>query len=333
MRPLISIIVPVYNVEDYLERCITSLVNQTYPNLEILLINDGSTDGSLPICKAYETKFPQVVRVFSQANNGQSSARNSGLRNATGDLIGFVDSDDWIERDMYEYLYNLLSANNAEVSQINFIMSKKFPFLVENKQEQLELFEDKEILQYFMTTTTNTTGSYSVCRCLFKRELVNNLFFREGKINEDVDYKYIALSRANKFVVSNQIKYIYFQGSSSTTRGGLKQKDFDLYDAAEELYRLTQKETYGTIRFLGEVKKARTSFSLLSKIVYYGFADDKLNRKDILRTLQRDLRKGLITLLKAPVGIPRKVLAIIMSISIALPRICFKFFRFLKVVA
>jgi len=219
------------------------------------------------------------------------------------------------------------------VSQINFIMSKKFPFLVENKQEQLELFEDKEILQYFMTTTTTTTGSYSVCRCLFKRELVNNLFFREGKINEDVDYKYIALSRANKFVVSNQIKYIYFQGSSSTTRGGLKQKDFDLYDAAEELYRLTQKETYGTIRFLGEVKKARTSFSLLSKIVYYGFADDKLNRKDILRTLQRDLRKGLITLLKAPVGIPRKVLAIIMSISIALPRICFKFFRFLKVVA
>ena len=328
MRPLISIIVPVYNVEDYLERCITSLVNQTYPNLEILLINDGSTDGSLPICKAYETKFPQVVRVFSQANNGQSSARNSGLRNATGDLIGFVDSDDWIEGDMYEYLYNLLSVNNAEVSQINFIMSKKFPFLVENKQEQLELFEDKEILQYFMTTTT-TTGSYSVCRCLFKRELVDNLFFREGKINEDVDYKYIALSRANKFVVSNQIKYIYFQGSSSTTRGGLNQKDFDLYDAAMELYELTQKEDYGTIRFLGEVKKARTSFSLLSKIVYYGFSDNSLNKKNTIMTLKRDLRKGLGILLKAPLGIPRKVFALVMVVNISIPS---QFFRVLRII-
>jgi glycosyltransferase involved in cell wall biosynthesis len=290
------------------------------------LIDDGSTDKSLSICREYETRFSKVVRVFSQENNGQGSARNYGLRNAAGEMIGFVDSDDWIEKDMYEYLFYLLSENDADVSEINFTMSNRFPCKVDSAQEKVEFYEGKEILRYFMTTTT-TTGSYSVCRCLFKKRIIENHYFREGKINEDIDYKYIALSRTNKFVVSNQIKYIYFQGSNSTTRGGLKKKDFDLYDAAEELYKLTQKESYGTIRFLGEVKKARTSFSLLSKIVYYGFSDDSLNKKATIKTLKRDLRKGLGTLVKAPLGTPRKILAVIMSVNITLPRLGFKLIK------
>lgn len=331
MNPKISIIVPVYNVEKYIGRCVESLLAQTYKNIEILLINDGSTDNSLALCKELEAKYQNIIKGLNQENKGQSSARNYGLQNISGEFIGFVDSDDWIEKDMYEYLHNLIVANDADVAQIDFVMSNRFPFEVKNPQEKLELFNDKEILQYFMTTTT-TTGSYSVCRCLFKKDLLSRLYFREGKINEDIDYKYLALSRAKRFVVSNQIKYVYFQGSSSTTRGGLRRKDFDLYDAAEELYKLTQKEDYGTIRFLGEVKKARTSFSLLSKIVYYGFADNALNKKDTAKTLQKDLRKGLIALIKAPIGTPRKVLALVMSISITLPRLGIKILRCIRIV-
>ncbi len=329
MYPKISIIVPVYNVEEYIGRCVESLLCQTYTNIEILLVNDGSIDNSLVICKEFESKYPNVIKVLNQENKGQSSARNYGLRNATGEFIGFVDSDDWVEKDMYEHLFHILKKFDADVSQIELIMSNRFPLEVKNPQEKLVLYKGKDILQYFMNITTTTTGSYSVCRCLFKKDLLNDLYFREGKINEDIDYKYIALSRAKKLAVSNQIKYIYFQGSNSTTREGLRQKDFDLYDAAEELYKLTQKESYGTIRFLGEVKKARTSFSLLSKIVYYGFADDTINKKDTIKKLKSDLRKDLGTLLKAPLGIPRKILAVIMTISINLPRLCFRLFRFL----
>ncbi|MGE4284436.1 MAG: glycosyltransferase family 2 protein [Clostridia bacterium] len=330
MNPKISIIVPVYNVEKYIGRCVESLLAQTYKNIEILLINDGSTDNSLALCKELEAKYQNIIKVLNQENKGQSSARNYGLQNISGEFIGFVDSDDWIEKDMYEYLHNLIVANDADVAQIDFVMSNRFPFEVKNPQEKLELFNDKEILQYFMTTTTTTTGSYSVCRCLFKKDLLSRLYFREGKINEDIDYKYLALSRAKRFVVSNQIKYVYFQGSSSTTRGGLRRKDFDLYDAAEELYKLTQKEDYGTIRFLGEVKKARTSFSLLSKIVYYGLSDDSLNKKNTIMTLKRDLRKGLGILLKAPLGIPRKVLALVMVVNISIPTQIFRVLRIIR---
>ena len=104
MRDSISIIVPVYNVEKYLEKCIDSILNQSYQNLEIILIDDGSTDNSGSICDEYKKK-DQRVQVIHQKNQGQSSARNAGLNIAKGSYIGFVDSDDWIEQNMYEKLY------------------------------------------------------------------------------------------------------------------------------------------------------------------------------------------------------------------------------------
>lgn len=113
--PLISIIVPVYNVKDYLEKCLQSICVQTYKNLEIILIDDGSSDGSGELCDLFAQRDGRI-KVIHQTNAGQSAARNRGLAVAQGEFLGFVDSDDWIEPDMYEFLYHLLKENGADIS-------------------------------------------------------------------------------------------------------------------------------------------------------------------------------------------------------------------------
>ncbi|MBQ8615735.1 MAG: glycosyltransferase, partial [Clostridia bacterium] len=115
----ISIILPVYNVENYLDKCLTSLVNQTYQNLEIILVNDGSPDNSGEVCENWAKKDSRI-KVLHKANGGVSSARNFGLDNATGDFIGFIDPDDFVELDMYEKLLNALNSQNATMAMCRY---------------------------------------------------------------------------------------------------------------------------------------------------------------------------------------------------------------------
>lgn len=317
--PLISVIVPIYNVEQYLSRCVESLLNQTYSNLEILLIDDGSNDNSWKICCDFEKKFP-YVRAYRKENGGQSSARNLGLDKAKGEYIGFIDSDDWVSHDMYEYLYSLIRDNNADLSQCNFMLSYSCEDKPKSDEYKIEsIIGRNEILEYFMTTTT-TTGSYSVCRCLIKNEIVKKYRFREGKINEDIDFKYNIFSDCNHIVVSDKICYFYFQSGNSTSSGKLRIKDFDLIDAAEELRRLTDKESYGNIKFLGQVKVARSAFSLLCKIAYFGISDEIENPKLLIKKLTKEHRSNVITLLKAPIPLSRKVLTLLLAIHINMVR-------------
>ena len=116
---LLSVIVPVYNIKrEYLERCIASICNQTYKNLEILLVDDGSTDGSGAVCDEFAKK-DERIRVFHKENGGSSSARNLGIENATGEYLGFIDSDDFIEPDMYELLAEAIQKHQVKMAQIS----------------------------------------------------------------------------------------------------------------------------------------------------------------------------------------------------------------------
>lgn len=320
--PLISVVVPVYNVEEYLYRCVDSIRNQTYYNLEIILIDDGSTDNSGTLCDEI-AMADNRVKVIHKKNGGLSSARNAGIEASTGIFVGFVDSDDWISPDMYEYMLWLLTTWNAEIAQINYKKTPCFSMDVDEQKEKLEVLTEKEILQHYMSAST-ATGSYSVWRCLFKKKVLNELSFREGKINEDIDFKYKVLQKCNIYVESNLIKYFYFQSTGSISTSGLRKRDFDLYDAAEELYRLTQDEEYGTICFLGEVKKRRTAFSLLSRIAYYGIQDTSIDRKQTIKKLTKEHRKNLTILLKAPIPLNRKTAAILLAIHIKMLEIPLK---------
>lgn len=326
-NPLISVIVPIYNGEKYLTRCIDSIRNQTYENIEIILVDDGSSDNSGKICDEIANEDSRVI-VIHKKNGGLSSARNVGMQASTGKYIGFVDSDDWIAPEMYGYLMRLIKSSDSDIAQIECKFAREYSFETEKCKPIEEVFEGKEILQYYMTTTT-ITGSYSVCRCLFKKESISNLHFREGKINEDIDFKYKALANCKRFVQSNLVKYFYFQSTGSISTSGLKRRDYDLYDAAEKLYKLTKDENYGSIRFLGEVKKKRTAFSLLSKIAYYGVSDPSIDKQKAVKNLTKELRHNLPTLLKSPMKVNRKIVAVLLSINIHLVEIPLKWLRLL----
>lgn len=117
---MISVIVPIYNSEAFLEKCLNSILNQTYPNIEIILVNDCSTDSSGLICKRYQAQNNNIRYYEMKENRGVSHSRNFGIENAKGSLIGFVDSDDWIESDMYSSLYEVLTEHNVPLVSANF---------------------------------------------------------------------------------------------------------------------------------------------------------------------------------------------------------------------
>ncbi len=182
MTSKLSIIVPVYNVEHYLSLCLDSILNQLYRNIEILLINDGSTDNSWNICKKYQEKDSRI-KCFIKENGGASSARNYGLKKATGDYITFVDSDDTVSEDIYSSNMRILK-NNTDIDFLIFpsifwykspqqYLRTHEPFLYKNKEKFLkELYYTREI-------------AGTVCNKIFKRKLFDNISFEEGMIFED----------------------------------------------------------------------------------------------------------------------------------------------------
>lgn len=315
----VSVIIPVYNVAPYLRRCVESVLCQSYENKEIILVDDGSTDGCDKICDEYGAGYSQI-RVLHKKNGGLASARNAGLDIATGDYIEFLDSDDWIAPDTIGYCMALLhSRENIDVVQFGIAEVSSQDEKYKTLREHLEILTStKDILWHLMYHSTVTDTYYSVCRCIFLRELTKNLRFPEGKINEDIAFKYKLLQRAGGMIDSNQIKYFYFQASGSITTGGFRKKDFDLYDAAAEIRDLTADETYRKINVYGKIKYARTSLSLLCKISYFGFADDSLDKKETVRRLRKEVRQNLWLLLRSPMKFSRKVLALSYAISFRL---------------
>ena len=185
----ISIIIPVYNVEPYIKKCLESVINQTYTNLEILCINDGSTDNSGKICEDY-AKQDKRIRVFHKANGGLSSARNIGLRNFTGDYIGFVDSDDWIEPNMYELLYNLAKEKDVAVSVAGFSNDTDTATIPRNNVKPISnaILTQKEMLSYVFKLNYYNAFHIIVCNKLYSAGIFlrNNVFFDEQlKFGED----------------------------------------------------------------------------------------------------------------------------------------------------
>ncbi len=225
MSALVSIIIPVYNVEEYVAECIESVINQTYKNLEIIIVNDGSTDNSLLICETY-AKQDIRIKIIDKKNGGISSARNAGLENATGEYIGFVDSDDYIAEDMYERLVGACINNNAKASvchAVTFTDGSK-PFI--NTGFIKKDYCTTDIKQIFSNTLIM---SQSLCNKLFKKSLFKNISFPLNKVDEDGYVVYDLLYRAKKVAYVALGGYFYRRRENSyTTRKYVKQ-DADFF--------------------------------------------------------------------------------------------------------
>ena len=175
---MISVIVPVYNVEPYLRKCLDSIVGQTYRELEILVIDDGSTDGSGKICDEYEERDDRI-KVFHTENRGLSAARNLGLNNANGDLIGFVDSDDWIEPTMYELLLKRSEETGADVSCCGFYLHYSDHFTTHPLSSSQIVYEGEKIVTVAME---GSECRHYVWNKIYKKTLFDNCRFPEGML-------------------------------------------------------------------------------------------------------------------------------------------------------
>ena len=235
---LISIIVPIYNVENYLRQCLDSIQNQTYQNFECLLINDGSPDNSAGICREYVAKDSRF-KYFEKENGGLSSARNFGIERSGGAYIIFVDSDDWLENDALHLLYVAMKKENADISigRYNSFDGTRCVYMtyVMDPDDSIEVIEGKGIIDREGTEEVRN-GNWTVAVLkLFKRELLQDLPFPIGKIAEDTYWTWKVLLRASKVVYLNRCVYWYRVGLSDTLSNTWSEKRmYDEIGAREE---------------------------------------------------------------------------------------------------
>jgi len=192
-NPLISIIIPIYKVEDYIRCCIDSILSQTYKNLEIILVDDGSPDNCGSVCEEYSLKDKRI-KVIYKKNGGLSSARNAGLDIASGEYIGFVDSDDWIENDMYESLYNAIIFHKADISVCGRYIASGNKITTISDSEKAEVFTRCEALSELVLDEYSGMKNFAWDK-LYKKELFDNVRYPEGKCYEDIftTYKLFSL--------------------------------------------------------------------------------------------------------------------------------------------
>ena len=311
-KALVSVIVPVYKVEAYLDRCIQSILNQTYANLEIILVDDGSPDKCPVICDQYAKKDARI-KVIHKSNGGLSSARNAGMDIASGDYIAFVDSDDWIEVNMISHLVGMCESFDADVSDIRCIQTDGTK-RIKNDNEMSEVYSGQDIIKRYLFRGLNEQNGapYTVWRKLYKRNIIINERFEEGILNEDICFNYLILDKCHTYVESNQIMYNYFQNEASITGGKLRRKDFDLLKVCDNLVQLAKSSNNMEILELAEMKKARSYFSLLMRAALNG--TDGV-AEDELVALQKNLRKNLKILLKSPMSSSRKAICLSFAIS------------------
>ena len=226
MEPKISIIIPVYNSEVYLKRCIDSVLNQTYQNIEVILINDGSIDQSREICDSY--KENRKVKVKHIKNSGAGGARNIGLKLATGDYISFVDSDDWIHPEMLKVMLSVLKRNNVQLVECDLI---KVDSVLENSNIGNNY---RIILESRMDTLKRIIKNqrFSVVIRLYKKELLNNIFFIENIMSEDVYFTYRVISKINALARIPLALYYYYYNAQSVTKQPYSLKQLDTLDSA-----------------------------------------------------------------------------------------------------
>ncbi len=293
MDEKISVIVPIYNVEKYLRNCIESIINQTYLNLEIILVNDGSTDKSLSIIEEYSYK-DERIKVINKANGGLSSARNAGLEIAKGTYISFIDSDDWIELNMYEVLIENITKYNAEISIISTKTVDECGNVLEYNTElidkDIEVFNKQEIMSKYLL------GSWiPAWDKLYRRELFDKIRFPIGKINEDEAIMLKVFDQINSVVVSNKVMYNYVKRPMSITTSNFSEKKFDWLNNAYNNMKYVE-EKYPNVLLQAQSRYFKSMLSISEQIILGNYSE--FNSQ--VAIISEKIYKNLNTIIKNP---------------------------------
>lgn len=306
MDELVSVIVPVYNVEEYLEDCVNSICNQSYKKIEIIMVDDGSTDNSGVICDRLQ-KIDSRICVFHTDNGGQGRARNIALDIAKGEYIIFVDSDDIIASNMIEELLGLIKAENADIVACDYIKFEKKPVIISQPKKELKEFGRREAV---LDICKDTILKSYVWNKIFKRELFLYKRFSCNKVFEDAELLIEIVGNTEKIVYTNQRYYYYRTREGSTVYQTNRKKFLNELDAYENQLLYAKKECKDGIKWI-ESKIAEIIRDLLD-YGYIDLTDSRVRRmKDIYR------RNILFILFNTHYSIGMKIAAVIISISVS----------------
>ena len=230
---LVTIIVPVYNVEDFIDQCLQSIVGQSYRNLEIILVDDGSTDDSIKICRRY-AKMDSRIKIIEQIHGGPSKARNTGIQAANGAFYTFIDSDDWVEPCMIENLLKLLERYGADVACCNF---DKCEGNLRGKVHKVTMhgeivYTQKQAKECFMLENGFMCYAWNK---IYKANIFENLRFPEGMLYEDITTTYKVIEMSNKIVFCDDCYYHYRIRESSITSTGFNETHYDIIKAIRHI--------------------------------------------------------------------------------------------------
>ena len=255
---LISVIIPIYNTEKYLKKCIDSVICQTYKNLEIILVNDGSTDNSLNICNEYKNKDTRI-KVINKKNSGSSATRNMGIKNSNGQYLLFLDSDDWYKYDdMIESLVKTAKRYSSDLVIFNYCRDNGKPVIQSNQK----------IITNTQDIVNNNAFTSSACLKLTNRNLVvaNDIFFEEDRLTEDILFAGKILCKAENIVFINKAYYNYTIREGSTTQKIRAKNVIDLLHSIEQLENLE-----------GDIIKQYTAFQYATILINMNLCIEKLD--------------------------------------------------------
>lgn len=304
--PLVSVIVPVYKVEDYLDRCIKSILSQTFRDFELIIIDDGSPDKCPKMCEHWAIKDERIV-VIHQRNQGLSAARNSGIKIAKGEFLTFVDSDDWISENMLEVLIGLIQKYDADISVCDFLRTDSKKNVVPRKEKAEKVYNRDEFMDIILKIHSNRTVHYAWGK-LYKREVIDDTHYPIGMLNEDVEGMFKAVIHSGKIVETTEVGYFYFENNNSITRKKFGKNFLCLNEVWNRVLRIAE-QSAPEYKDKVEFNLKRIDFTILTDMILYGDRDaDKMYQSEISEIRSR-LKKNIGFLLSGPMTANRKVLA------------------------
>ena len=304
--PAISVIVPAYNTEAFLPRCLDSLLAQAFPDFEAILVDDGSTDRTLSVLQAYAGRFAACA-VVTQENQGLSAARNAGIQASRGRYIAFVDSDDWVAPTFLETLYRTVTEAERDIAQVAYATCSQ-PIDPQQPVEEVRVLSPVEALAEMLETE-----EYTVCTRLYARWLFGEAgdegVFPVGLTCEDRVANFKLISKAHRIAVSNRIEYFYCLNLGSISYNGLDRRGFDLLAADALMVDGAKALGDATVQRLTEDRAAKGAYSLLVKWARFGVTDPALDEQAALSQLKADFKRDYPRLMASRLSFPKKAVA------------------------
>lgn len=311
----ISVIIPVYKVEKYIDKCLESVCNQTFTDLEIILVDDGSPDNCPQICDDWANKDSRI-KVIHKNNGGLSSARNEGIRHATGKYIGFVDSDDWIMLDMYETLYKLFNSGDYDIASVGVVRIKDENYSPLIQDETISVYTSKQFIKRLLKVGTQDSDQYAWNK-LYRRKILTDNIYPEGLTDEDVEGTLKAVLNSGKSIIcSNKELYLYRINDESITSLKYNSTKTDFLKICDHVVNIISDTKDEEMIYWSHMFRYRADFAVLSRLVIMQIDDKYVDEvRELERKLISALRRNYWSLLKFDWPISRKIVMTLFCIN------------------